>query len=74
MHYYQYYFHSQVFSILCFISPSYSMYYSKVSCLCPRREAVLCVLASNCDEMLYVKLIEALCSEHNINLLKVIVM
>ena len=36
-----------------------------------RREAVLCVLANNCDEKMYVNLIEALCAEHNINLLKV---
>ncbi|CAF1276435.1 unnamed protein product [Rotaria sp. Silwood1] len=36
-----------------------------------RREAHLCVLASNCDEQNYVKLIEALCAEHNINLLRV---
>ena len=36
-----------------------------------RREAHLCVLASNCDETNYVKLIEALCAEHNINLLRV---
>jgi small subunit ribosomal protein S12e len=36
-----------------------------------RREAHLCVLASNCDEPNYVKLIEALCAEHNINLLRV---
>merc|ERR1712221_43352 len=26
-----------------------------------RRQALLCVLASNCDEQMYVKLIEALC-------------
>ncbi|XP_068679027.1 small ribosomal subunit protein eS12-like [Montipora foliosa] len=36
-----------------------------------RREAHLCVLANNCDEAMYVKLVEALCTEHNINLLKV---
>jgi len=36
-----------------------------------RREAHLCVLASNCDEPNYVKLVEALCSEHNIDLLRV---
>ncbi len=36
-----------------------------------KREAHLCVLASNCDEPNYVKLIEALCAEHNINLLRV---
>ncbi|XP_065061898.1 small ribosomal subunit protein eS12-like [Rhopilema esculentum] len=36
-----------------------------------KREAVLCVLANNCDEKMYVKLIEALCAEHTINLLKV---
>merc|ERR1711955_160793 len=36
-----------------------------------RRQALLCVLASNCDEQMYVKLIEALCGEHSIDLLKV---
>lgn len=29
------------------------------------------MLANNCDEPMYVKLVEALCAEHNINLLKV---
>ncbi len=36
-----------------------------------KRQAHLCVLANNCDEPLYVKLVEALCHEHNIPLLKV---
>ena len=36
-----------------------------------RRQAHLCILANNCDEAMYVKLVEALCAEHNINLLKV---
>ena len=36
-----------------------------------KRQAHLCVLATNCDEALYVKLVEALCQEHNIPLLKV---
>lgn len=36
-----------------------------------RRQAHLCVLASNCDEPMYVKLVEALCAEHQINLIKV---
>ncbi|CAO2596948.1 40S ribosomal protein S12 [Lemmus lemmus] len=30
----------------------------------------LCVLAPNCDEPLYVKLVEALCAEHQINLIR----
>ncbi|XP_059109846.1 small ribosomal subunit protein eS12-like [Peromyscus eremicus] len=34
-------------------------------------KAHLCVLASNCDEPMYVKLVEALCTEHQINLIKV---
>ncbi|XP_062976611.1 small ribosomal subunit protein eS12-like [Elgaria multicarinata webbii] len=34
-------------------------------------QAHLCVLASNCDESMYVKLVEALCAEHQINLIKV---
>ncbi|CAD7682761.1 unnamed protein product [Nyctereutes procyonoides] len=33
-------------------------------------QAHLCVLASNCDEPVYVKLVEALCAEHQINLIK----
>nr|XP_035922303.1 40S ribosomal protein S12-like [Halichoerus grypus] len=36
-----------------------------------KRQARLCVLASNCDEPMYVKLVEALCAEHQINLIKV---
>ena len=36
-----------------------------------KREALLCILANNCDEQSYVKLIEALCAEHGINLIKV---
>lgn len=36
-----------------------------------RRQAHLCVLAANCDEPMYVKLVEALCAEHQINLMKV---
>ena len=36
-----------------------------------RRQAHLCILANNCDEPMYVKLVEALCAEHGIHLLKV---
>ncbi|KAL1445045.1 hypothetical protein MTO96_029369, partial [Rhipicephalus appendiculatus] len=36
-----------------------------------KRQAHLCVLANNCDEASYVKLVEALCAEHQINLIKV---
>ena len=36
-----------------------------------KRQAHVCILASNCDEAMYVKLVEALCSEHGINLIKV---
>ncbi|RKP26767.1 40S ribosomal protein S12 [Syncephalis pseudoplumigaleata] len=36
-----------------------------------RRQAHLCVLVESCTEKEYVKLIEALCAEHNINLIKV---
>ena len=31
----------------------------------------LCVLAEDCDQPDYKKLVEALCSEHNVNLLSV---
>lgn len=34
-------------------------------------QAHLCVLASNCDELTYVKLVKAFCVEHQINLIKV---
>ena len=36
-----------------------------------KRQARLCVLASNCDKPMYIKLVEALCAEHQINLIKV---
>jgi len=36
-----------------------------------RRQAHLCVLSSSCTEPAYTKLVEALCKEHNINLIKV---
>ncbi|CAG5119186.1 unnamed protein product [Candidula unifasciata] len=36
-----------------------------------KRQAHLCILANSVDEPLYPKLIEALCAEHGINLLKV---
>ncbi|KAK8403296.1 hypothetical protein O3P69_000424 [Scylla paramamosain] len=36
-----------------------------------KRQAYLCILANNCDEPGYSKLVEALCQEHQIKLLKV---
>mmetsp|Transcript_47563 Transcript_47563/g.111927 ORF Transcript_47563/g.111927 Transcript_47563/m.111927 type:complete len:142 (+) Transcript_47563:71-496(+) len=36
-----------------------------------RRQAHLCVLAGNCDEPAYVRLVEALCQEHQIDMIKV---
>eukprot|EP00187_Rhodella_violacea_P001972 CAMPEP_0174893960 /NCGR_PEP_ID=MMETSP0167-20121228/8674_1 /TAXON_ID=38298 /ORGANISM="Rhodella maculata, Strain CCMP736" /LENGTH=150 /DNA_ID=CAMNT_0016132901 /DNA_START=116 /DNA_END=568 /DNA_ORIENTATION=+ len=36
-----------------------------------RREAQLCLLAKDCDEANYTKLVEALCKEHGISLVKV---
>merc|ERR1711942_6510 len=36
-----------------------------------KREAVLCVLANNCNEPMYKRLVEALCVEHEINIMKV---
>ncbi|XP_065166955.1 small ribosomal subunit protein eS12 isoform X2 [Atheta coriaria] len=36
-----------------------------------KRQAVLCILAENCDEPMYKKLVTALCSEHEIPLIKV---
>uniref|UniRef100_A0A8C9Y4S2 40S ribosomal protein S12 n=1 Tax=Sander lucioperca TaxID=283035 RepID=A0A8C9Y4S2_SANLU len=37
-----------------------------------KRRAHLCALAGTCDEPTYVKLVEALCAEHHINLIKVV--
>lgn len=37
-----------------------------------RRQALLCVLAKDCSEAAYVRLVEALCNEHQIKLLKVL--
>ncbi|XP_026466252.1 40S ribosomal protein S12-like [Ctenocephalides felis] len=36
-----------------------------------KRQAVLCVLAESCDEPMYKKLVQALCNEHQIPLVKV---
>ena len=36
-----------------------------------KRQAHLCVLVETCTEAEYLKLIEALCAEHKINLIKV---
>jgi len=36
-----------------------------------QRKAMLCVLATNCKEANYIKLVETLCSEHQIPLVKV---
>ena len=36
-----------------------------------KRQAHLYVLASNCDEPVFVKFVEVLCTEHQINLIKV---
>jgi len=37
------------------------------------QKALLCMLATNCDDANYTKLVEALCKEHNIPMLKVLV-
>jgi len=36
-----------------------------------KRQAFLCVLSESCNEPAYTKLVEALCQEHSINLIKV---
>ena len=36
-----------------------------------KRQALLCVVAKNCSEAAYIRLVEALCNEHQISLLKV---
>jgi len=36
-----------------------------------QRKAFLCVLSAGCSSPEYVRLVEALCAEHNINLIKV---
>lgn len=43
----------------------------KASKASDKRRAHLCVLTSNCDELMDVKLVEALCAQHQINLIKV---
>ena len=35
---------------------------------------MLCLLAKNCTEAAYTRLVEALCTEHNIMLMKVVYM
>merc|ERR1712000_744086 len=37
-----------------------------------KRQALLCILAENCDEPMYKKLVTALCMEHGIPLIKVV--
>lgn len=44
---------------------------NEVSRCLEQRKAVCCLLASNCNEQAYVKLIEALCQETNVPLIKV---
>ncbi len=34
-----------------------------------KRQALLCVLADNCDEPMYKKLVQALCQEHQVIIL-----
>ena len=43
------------------------------NCVCffSRRQALLCILAENCDEPAYKKLVQGLCNEHQIPLIKV---
>merc|ERR1719163_1462072 len=36
-----------------------------------KQEAKLCVLSASCNEPAYTKLVEALCAEHDVNLMKV---
>ncbi|PAA88150.1 hypothetical protein BOX15_Mlig005267g1, partial [Macrostomum lignano] len=36
-----------------------------------KRNALLCILANDCDEAAYSKLVEALCSEHGVRLVRV---
>ncbi|XP_076625955.1 ribosomal protein S12 [Colletes latitarsis] len=36
-----------------------------------KRQAMLCILAENCDEPMYKKLVQALCNEHQIPLIRV---
>merc|ERR1712060_323817 len=36
-----------------------------------KQEAQLCVLSASCNEPAYTKLVEALCAEHGVNLMKV---
>ena len=45
--------------------------YSILIFIMTSRQAHLCVLCESCTEKEYVRLVEALCAEHNINLIKV---
>ena len=50
-----------------------SRHWIGIPCMTDRdsRQAQLAVLAESCNEAEYVKLVEALCAEHKINLIKV---
>ena len=49
---------------------AWGSFWSANASSCIRRQAHLCVLIETCTEKEYVKLVEALCKEHNINLIK----
>ena len=58
-------------SMLLTSVPSVSFFLLLLYLALDRREAHLCVLAGNCEEAAYTKLITALCKEHEIPLIKV---
>lgn len=64
-------FQSEMFFLYFFKNQFGEWVFSKCLVLSCRRQAHLCALAANCDEPMYVKLVEALCAEHQINLIKV---